>query len=577
MKPVGVMYGTEFGLSREVAEKLADELIKTGEFWPIVMDMDDYPRGLCLKKFQAFCVTCSTQGEGIPPTGARPFFSWLHGPDSPNLASLVYSVCALGDTSYTHFAKCGKDIDARLEALGAKRIAARVDVNKEDWKAIDGWIASILENLKNLKLKTISESEGLMTSVATDLSGDAAEGCSKSRPCLATISHVSNLCRSNDNLKSDDKHTVRVDIELSDSEIIEYIPGDSLGIWPKNDPIAVEELLVLMGWDGDNTIVKKPSWHYKDPRFNSNSDEDNNMTLKDALLDCYDLKSPKPEILNLLAEHGGCDERIKSLMADDALKSKYLDERHIIDILEDFSPSKGKHWIDPDVVLKMLRQLAPRMYSISSSPLENPKKVTLTVAVVEYQLLGKERIGVCSTFLGNRLSDGSQIAAYMYTNPDFRLPENNETPIIMVGPGTGVAPFRAFLQQRIISCPDTSMEKNILFFGSRKRNQDFLYGDEFEAWKKEGKLNLITAFSREQERKIYVQDRLKEHGGMIWQLLEQGAHFYICGDGENMAGAVETCLLNIISSHGCLEKAAAAEYLKNLTETHRFQKDVWIS
>ena len=202
MKPVAVLYGTEFGLSREVAETLSDKLLKTGAFWPLVLSMDDYPQGLELGKFQALFVTCSTQGEGVPPTDARPFCSWLHSDAAPSLNSTVFSVCALGDTSYTHFARCGKEVDARLEALGANRVAPRVDVNKEDWNAIHGWIESVLSTLESQNLKTVAEMD-VGYKPAAEKSVDLS-GYSKSRPYLAQISHVSSLCTRTGH---DDKNT----------------------------------------------------------------------------------------------------------------------------------------------------------------------------------------------------------------------------------------------------------------------------------------------------------------------------------------------------------------------------------
>lgn len=566
MKPVGILYGTEFGLSREVCEKLCETLNETGKYWPVLMNMDHYPQGMDLKKFQVLLIACSTQGEGVPPTDARAFCSWLHSDAAPKASALKYSVCALGDTSYTHFAQCGKDIDARLEQLGGMRIAPRVDVNKEDWDAIHGWIAHAVQALDEQELSTIEEFDGTFTPETT-MTSDMSS-FSKSRPYLAAIAGVSSLCSITG---SDDKNTIRVDIDLGDSNL-QYTPGDSLGIWPENDENAVEDILRTMEWDGDQ-LLSIPAWHYKDPRYPGDK-----LSLKNLLMTCYDLKSPKPDILDVLERHtGSLSDDLKEILGNTSKRQSYMEERHVIDILEDFGANEKASWMEPTVFLKLLRQLVPRLYSISSSPLENPKNVTLTVAVVEYEQLGKDRIGVCSTFLNHRVEKGAKVPVYIYENPDFRLPNDDCTPIIMVGPGTGVAPFRSFLQHRALRDPSMKKENNILFFGSRRRDQDFLYGNEFEEMKRDEKVCLITAFSRETEHKVYVQHKIEEHSKRIWNALENGGHFYICGDGEYMSGAVEKALGNLVEMYQGKGKDAASRYVEELAAAGRLQKDVWVS
>ncbi len=566
LKPVGVLYGTEFGLSREICEKMCETLNETGKYWPMLMNMDDYPKGMDLKKFQVMFIACSTQGEGVPPTDARAFCSWLQSDSATRVSSLKYSVCALGDTSYTHFAQCGKDVDARLEQLGGMRIASRVDVNKEDWNAIDGWITQAVQALENQQLSTIEELDGNFGPETTTTNNNQ-NSYSKSRPYLAEIIGVSSLCSITG---SDDKNTIRIDIDLGDSTLT-YMPGDSLGIWPQNDEEAVEDILQCMDWDGD-TLLPKPTWHYKDPRHGDK------ISLKELLTTCYDLKTPKPDILDVLAKQASnMSDDMTHMLEDAAARQSYMEKRHVIDMLEDFGAEEQGCWMEPPTLLKVLRQLAPRLYSISSSPLENPKNVTLTVAVVEYEQLGKERIGVCSTFLNNRVSKGSKVPVYIYGNPDFRLPEDHTTPIIMVGPGTGVAPFRSFLHHRLLSKQSMNKENNLLFFGSRRRDQDFLYGDEFEEMECDEKLTLITAFSRQQEHKVYVQHRIEEHGESIWKALEKGGHFYICGDGEYMSSAVEKALACLVEKYQGRGEDAACGYVQELVAGGRLQKDVWIS
>ena len=590
LKPVGVLYGTEFGLSREVCEKLCEKLIATNSYHPMLLSMDDYPSGLDLTKLQALLVACSTQGEGVPPTDARAFCQWLQGDKAPAVPELKFSVCALGDTSYTHFAQCGKDVDARLERLAgpSNRFAPRVDVNKEDWAAIDGWIDSVLTGLDALELRTIEELGGNgHAAVAAVVSGAVAGGdgvmtshsYSKSRPYVAEIVAVSNLCSITG---TDDKNTIRVDIDLGDSGLT-YQPGDSLGVWPQNNPAAVGEIIALMGWDADEMLAR-PTWHYKSSVESSAATSKNaKMSLRDLLTTCYDLKALRPDLLEYLETNFGVSPGV----AGD--RAAYLEARHVVDVLRDvFSAQKADGNATTSTattkppaassILKYLRQLVPRLYSISSTPLDDPTKVTLTVAVVEYEQLGIGRQGVCSTYLNDRVAPGSKVPVYIYDNPDFRLPESSTTPIVMVGPGTGVAPFRSFVRHRALATPASAPMKaseNLLFFGSRRRDQDFLYGDEFDAMHRDDKLNLITAFSREQTQKVYVQHRIKEHADLIWNALENNGHFYICGDGEHMSSAVESALEELIAARGGGTAADAKAYVANLVATHRFQKDVW--
>ena len=582
LKPVGVLYGTEFGLSREVCEKLCDKMNATNKYYPMLLSMNDFPSGLDLAKFQTLAVACSTQGEGVPPTDARAFCHWLQSDKAPTVPNLKFSVCALGDTSYTHFAQCGKDVDARLGELAGptNRIAPRVDVNKEDWSAIDGWIDSVLTGLDALDLSTIEELDdsfvGAATPGAAEATATAAPSFSKSRPYMAEIISVSSLCSITG---ADDKNTIRVDIDLGDSGL-GYQPGDSLGVWPQNNPNAVTEIVELMGWDADE-YLPRPTWHYKTPT-DSTATKNAKMSLRDLLTTCYDLRTPKPAFLDYLVSSVGARIDI-----DD--RAAYLEKRHVIDVLRDFfSPDASgavpEAPLEPESILKYLRQLVPRLYSISSSPLDDPRKVTLTVAVVGYEQLGIERQGVCSTHLHDRVLPGSKIPVYVYDNPDFRLPESSSTPIIMVGPGTGVAPFRSFIRHRALTAKGSAMgaSDNVLFFGSRRRDQDFLYGDEFEAMDNHGKLRLITAFSREQKQKVYVQDRIKEHADLIWNALENKGHFYICGDGEHMSHAVKSALESLIAERigqgdgdGPSAADAAKAYVGNLVTSSRFQTDVW--
>ena len=716
-KVVTVLYGTEFGFSREVAETVCDELKSTGVFWPEVVDMAQHPNGLPLQHAQALLVVCSTQGDGVPPTEARGFCRWLLSDKAPSLEGVPFSVCALGDRSYTHFARCGKTIDARLAGLGAARFQSRVDVNKEDWNAINGWIESVLEGLHALEGQWLDKEEdgqrGVLTGMAKRAGQSGAEtknmdGYTKSRPYPATVVAVDGLCNVTDKVR--DKRTMRIEIDLGDSGLT-YLPGDALGVWPTNSVQAVEDILRCINADG-NLLVKTPSWHYLDPYLSNATssrgqlNQSSSITLRDALLRCYDLRQPKQALLRYLLERleeratirqgratsanqprhealrtragakkghhlpngatpmasgenkelrkdflpngvaqlngyiapntqashpengnghrhdfdvggvhafgselnsnqgssprplhedicsNGCIidaiDRLRTLLSNATSTSEYLQHRHVIDILEDFHQASLD--MPPTKLLGGLQQLAPRLYSISSSPLDNPTRVVLTVAVVTYHANDRDRKGVCSTFLGERSVVGDVVPVYMYPNDDFRLPDSDDTPVVMVGPGTGVAPFRAFLMDRRLRSATASHAeagkmadpagvdsgKAMLFFGCRRSDQDFLYKDELEELNASGAVDLITAFSREGPRKVYVQDRLREQADAVWEIMnENKGHFYICGDGSSMASAVENALREIAASKLDGDNERADSWLDGLKARHRFQKDVW--
>ncbi|KAK9905499.1 hypothetical protein WJX75_000993 [Coccomyxa subellipsoidea] len=610
-KPVTVLYGTEYGFSKEIAEKLLGKLKESGALWPRLLDMAEHPEGYPLEAEQALLVVCSTQGDGVPPSEAREFCDWLAGPAAPKLAGLNFSICALGDTSYTHFCACGKAIDSRLEQLGAKRCAPRADINREDWKAVDAWIESAVGSLLELPLKTLVQSTGGPASGVQQQSAPKQKRWGKQRPYYGRVVAIEGLCNIT---SSDDKDTIRVEVDLGDSALT-YIPGDALGILPTNCPQGLEELIEALGVARD-TQVPVPSWHYEEAQARTEI----TMPLHEALSLCYDLRAPKPELLTVLlssiqkssqprAQNGhqngfavkdGIDaklpngylanghaanglqnghapvtqeEKLKQLIASgEASIEAYFEPRHVTDVLHDFNEA------NPDLqkVLAALRPLLPRLYSISSSMLEGQRSVQITVATVRYESLGRPRIGVTSTYLAERLKVGDVVPVYIHKNPDFRLPEDPARPIIMVGPGTGLAPFRAFMQERLLGKADgTSLGQAVLYFGCRRSDQDYLYGDLLEGWAASGSLTLFTAFSRQQAHKVYVQDRLRESGQLLWRLLESGGHFYVCGDAAHMAGAVEEALLAIIEAQQGNGPEAARAYLADLTAQQRYQRDIW--
>ncbi|KAI8473830.1 MAG: sulfite reductase [Monoraphidium minutum] len=648
-----VMYGTEYGFAKEIADKLVAQLkAPGGGFWPTLVNMADHPGGYPLSKEQAVLMVCSTQGDGVPPTEAREFCDWLTAGGAGPLPDLPYAVLALGDTSYPHFCRCGKQLDAALGGAGGAPLAGRVDVDKEDWGAVDGWLAGVAGALPGLGLRSLSETG--LSGAGAAAEGAAAPGrrYSKARPYYARVAAVEGLCTITD--KAADKETVRVALDLGDSGLA-YAPGDALGIYPTNDAAAVSELLAALGAGGDE-LVAAPAWHYQEAEGHAAvvaGPSGPALPLRAALARCYDLRSPRGDALlkllqaaaaaaaggkaaaangttangipngtaNGTAANGTANgaaagkqpsaaaqaARAGELLADKAALESYLAPRHVIDVLRDFPAAR----VDYQQLLPALRQLQPRLYSISSSPLEAPCSVQATIAVVRYDALGAPRLGVCSTFVGERAQVGDVAPVFISKNPDFRLPPSPATPLIMVGPGTGLAPFRAFILHRLLDAgldpaalgagqqqqqqTTTTQQQQqqqqqqqgggaggypfgpmALYFGCRRRDQDYLYGSDLERWAAAGAVELHTAFSRQPGApKVYVQQRLAESGARVWELLQRGGHFYVCGDASSMAGAVEEALLGIIAEHGGGGRPAAEAYLARLVAEHRYERDVW--
>ncbi|TVR51244.1 MAG: sulfite reductase subunit alpha [Puniceicoccaceae bacterium] len=339
-----------------------------------------------------------------------------------------------------------------------------------------------------------------------------------------------------------------------------YKCGDSLGIFPQNPPELVEEVIRLLGATGEEPVSPPRS--------------DEVLPLCEALLSRVSLATPTKKTLQFLLprlENPHSREQLEKLLMPEFAErlQDYLSQREIIDLLEEFPGAR----IDPKELVPELRKLVPRLYSIASSPVCHPDEVHLTIAVVRYQTNNRQRLGVCSTFVADRVQPHQQTVPVFVASAHFGLPEDPERDIIMVGPGTGVAPFRAFLQERIAT---GATGRNWLFFGDQHHATDYLYGEEFDAWHRDGKLHrLDLAWSRDQEHKIYVQNRMLEHASEIWKWLDGGAIFYVCGDAKRMAKDVDAALHDIIAQGAGLDAAGAADYVKQMKKDRRYQRDVY--
>jgi len=545
-----VYFGTETGNSEAVAKQTAKFLQSRG-LESQAINLSKIPSSALASEDYALIVT-STFGEGDPPDSAKVFYTELHAPDHPRLSQLQYSVLALGDRNYERFCQCGKDIDARLEALGGHRLYQRADCDVDYEATADAWrsgVATVLEAASPVqKSKVVAPSPPAPESVPavseksrTEIVYDRkhpfpAEVC-VNRPLTAPTSA---------------KETRHFEISLEGSRL-SYTAGDALGIVPGNCPELVEQVLKALNCDGEEAVP---------------APDGTEVPLHKALLEFYEITKIPAGLLRHMAEHSA-DPALRQLLepaAANQLKS-FIGQREVVDLLVEHPSAR----ITAAEFVSHLKKLAPRLYSIASSPAAHGDSVHLTVSIVRYETNGRKRKGVCSTFLADRAQQ--KVGAFVHRSPHFRLPEDPTKPVIMVGPGTGIAPFRGFLYEREAV---GASGRNWLFFGDQKESTDFLYQDELLHFKKNGVLTrLNTAFSRDQPEKIYVQQRMLENAAELWAWLEEGAHFYVCGDAQRMAKDVDAALHQIIEQVGHKPKEEADAYVKNLKAEHRYQRDVY--
>nr|WP_298411181.1 assimilatory sulfite reductase (NADPH) flavoprotein subunit [uncultured Halomonas sp.] len=541
---ITVLFGSQTGNAEEVAQRALARAQARG-FKARLLDMAEAGK----KDFKQpgnFLVVVSTQGEGDPPDTAEGFFELIDGRKAPNIDGSRFSVLGLGDSSYEYFCYTGKHLDERFTALGGERIHDRQDCDVDYEDAAEAWIESVLDRFGELSgAGTTSQPTATIGQIPLTAVAESATQYSKKNPFQAEVLDSILL-----NGRGSDKATYHIELSLEDSGLT-YEPGDALGLLPQNDPRYVDELLETLRLDAEEDLGE-------------------GRRLREALLGEFEVTTLTRPFLNHWAELSEAEElrRLLSEEARDELR-EWMHGRHIIDVLEHF-PVTGLAAKD---FLAALRKLPPRLYSIASSLEANPDEVHLTVGAVRYEAYGRQRNGVTSTYLADRIQPGDRVPVYIDHNKNFKLPTDDATPIIMVGPGTGVAPFRAFLQQR----EETgATSKNWLFFGDRHFRSDFLYQTEWLNWRGKGLLDrLDVAFSRDQQEKVYVQDRLRENARDVYAWLEEGAHVYVCGDGERMAADVNQALIDVVRDQGGRSDEAAADYVRDLQKAKRYQRDVY--
>ena len=549
--PLLVLYGSQSGSAEGLAKKFAKEAAAKG-FAPRVMELNAAARLDLTQEARAVIIT-STWGDGEPPDNALEFWSHISAEAAPKLANLNYSVLALGDKNYSEFCGAGKKFDERLETLGAKRIHPRVDCDLDYEALAKGWMDGVWPAL--LATSTGSESVTSKPAISPNDPSPATDSPTASPGYSRTNLFPARLITNRKLTGADSgKDTRHFEISLQGSGLT-YEVGDALGVLPQNCPALVDEMIQALGCDGEEAVTE-PSGK--------------ETSLRSALLRSYQITKPGSSLLQLIADKAG-DEELKSLLEPSrkADLDEFLYGREVIDLLLRCPSAK----LTPKEFVGLLAKLQPRLYSISSSPKAHPGEVHLTIAAVRYESHSRTRKGVCSTFLADRVEADTPVPVFVQTSHGFRIPADGSKPIIMIGPGTGIAPFRAFLEERRAT---SATGKNWLFFGDQKAASDFLYREQLEAMLAEGSLTrLDTAFSRDQADKIYVQTRMLEQAAELWRWLEDGAHLYVCGDAKRMAKDVDAALHEIIQNAGGKTADEAKAYVAKLKSDKRYQRDVY--
>ncbi|PAR26599.1 assimilatory sulfite reductase (NADPH) flavoprotein subunit [Vibrio metoecus] len=534
-----IIFASQTGNAKGVAQALLKEAQAAG-IQAQLFDASDY-KGKDLAKETHVIFVASTNGEGEAPDNALVLHEFLKSKKAPKLPNLKYGVLGLGDSSYEFFCQTGKDFDQFLENLGAQRLIDRLDADVDYQAAATQWRTQVLSILKD----ELTGAAAVTSVAASAVSQTAESHYSKAQPYTASLSTSQKITG-----RDSGKDVRHIEIDLADSGIT-YQPGDALGVWYENRPQLVDALLDSVGLSGDEQVQV----------------DGETLSLHTALTHHYEITAANPQLVAQYAELAQ-SEKLKSLAQDKEQLREYAIRTQVIDVLREEKIS-----LSASQLLSLLRRLTPRLYSIASSQSEVGEEVHLTVGVVEYEHEGEQRFGGASSFLAHQLEEGAPIKVFVEHNNNFKLPSDDNAPVIMVGPGTGIAPFRSFIQERENR---GAAGKNWLLFGDRTFTQDFLYQVEWQKYLKSGVLNrLDVAFSRDQHEKVYVQHRLLEQAELVWQWLQEGAYFYVCGDASRMAKDVHQVLITVVEQQGGLSCEQAEEYVSELRKAKRYQRDVY--
>ncbi|MGU9866481.1 NADPH-dependent assimilatory sulfite reductase flavoprotein subunit [Kluyvera ascorbata] len=536
---ITLISASQTGNARRVAEALRDDLLAAKLNVNLVNAGDYKFKQIASEKL--LVVVASTQGEGEAPEEAVALHKFLFSKKAPKLTDTAFAVLGLGDTSYEFFCQAGKDFDSKLAELGGERLLDRVDADVEYQAAAAEWRARLVEVLK-ARAPAAPSAQAVASGAVNDIHSSPY---TKEAPLTASLSVDQKITG-----RDSEKDVRHIEIDLGDSGL-RYQPGDALGVWYQNDPELVKELVELLWLKGDESVTV----------------DGKTLPLADALQWHFELTVNTANIVENYATLTR-SESLLPLVGDKAQLQQYAATTPIVDMVR-FSPAQ----LDADALIGLLRPLTPRLYSIASSQAEVESEVHVTLGVVRYEIEGRARAGGASSFLADRVEEEGEVRVFIEHNDNFRLPANPQTPVIMIGPGTGIAPFRAFMQQR---AADGAEGKNWLFFGNPHFTEDFLYQVEWQRYVKEGVLSRIDmAWSRDQKEKIYVQDKLREQGAELWRWINDGAHIYVCGDANRMAKDVEQALLEVIAEFGAMDIESADEFLSELRVERRYQRDVY--
>lgn len=534
-KELTILYGSHTGNGKSLARSLQRRAVEAG-LTVNVQDMATF-RVRQLKDLQQLALIVSTHGEGEPPAAAKELYDYLHSQRAPRLEQLQFSVLALGDRSYAKFCQTGKDFDKRLEELGAKRTNERVDCDVVFKKDYETWAEKLLA------ATSAQRSSSVIT--ASPLEPDEAQVATKWEPATVKV-----LAKQSLHGRDSDRQTIHLELEAPQG-LLNYQPGDALGIWPANSPAQIDAFLAATGLHSEEQVTVG----------------ENTVSLYEALFRHFELGQATPDVLQRVKEAGIVPGR-PELIADPERLRAFIHGKTVAEV---FAEAEIKPTANQAV--EILRPMQPRLYSISSSPVWAEGEVHITVAVVRYETWGTPREGICSCYLADQVHEGDLISVYIQPNDHFRLPERPETPVIMIGAGTGVAPFRSFVQHREATGENG---RNWLFFGNRYFESEFLYQTEWHNALKDGVLTRMdVAFSRQGTDKVYVQHRMRENAKELYNWVNDGAHIYVCGDMKHLAPDVEKALTEIIMEQGQMTWFEASDYVLDMQREKRYQKDVY--
>ena len=538
--PIYILYGSQTGNAEGLARTAAASAKQHG-LEPVVQSLDEVEME-ALGKMRRVLVVTSTYGEGEMPDNAELFWEALSSPTAARIEETTFGVLAIGDTGYDGFCEAGKLIDMRLEQLGAHRLLARVDCDVDFDEPANAWIEAALPLFAEVE----GGADEVVAAPAAEEAAPAASAFNRKSPYQSTLAVNRRL--SGDSSAKEIRH---YEFALGDSGI-HYEAGDALNVIPENDPALVSLILSRLNVGADTAVAKQ------------------DKPLAELLTRNFEICTPSRELIAAIEQRAGNEDLSRLLQSGDKEGlDNWLWGKDTLDLLQ-LNPGVS---LSADEFVSLLKPLQHRAYSISSSSLANPDHIHLTVASVRYNNAGRERGGVCSTYLADRVAEGDQAGIFVSVNKSFRVPVDQHAPVIMVGPGTGIAPFRAFLQERQAA---GAAGRNWLFFGDQTRSSDFIYEDELTSLMKAGVLSrLDLAFSRDQQEKIYVQTRMRENGKELYAWLQEGGHFYVCGDASRMAKDVDKALHDVIAEHGGLDAEAATAYVNQLKREKRYLRDVY--